>query len=96
MDGFEFGGLLMGEEGSVVHSFVLGILIVFFLFIFFDAFFLGIFVDNFFGEFLDSLVGDPLVVPTVEGFVVDVIFVGCFVFFSCGIIIYIMKWKKKK
>jgi hypothetical protein len=98
VDGFELGGFLMGEQGCVVHAEVLGVAVILLLLLlyFFDSLFLGIFLNYFLGQLLDALVGDPLVVPSVERLVVDVVFVGGLILFSCGIIIYIIEWKKKK
>lgn len=77
----------------MVHAKVLGIVIFFFVFGLLAYLLLGIFLDDFLAQLLNSLVRDPLVVPPIEWLVVDVILVRSFILFSCGIIIYIMKWK---
>lgn len=93
MDGFEFGGFLVSQERGVVHSEVLRVVIFLFIFGFLANLLFGIFLDDFLAQFLDSLVRDPLVIPSIQWLVVDVVLVGSFILFSSGIIIYIIKWK---
>ena len=77
----------------MVHTEVLRVVIFFLVFCLFAYLLLRIFFDDFLAQFLDSLVRDPLVIPPIQRFVMDVVLVRAFILFSCRIIIYIMKWK---
>lgn len=96
MDGFELGGLLVGQERGMVHAVVLAVNIFLFLLVLLAGLLFGILLDYFLANFADSLVWDPLVIAPVQGLVVDVVLVGGLILFAGGIIIYNMKWKKQK
>ena len=96
MDGFEFRCFLVSQQRGMVHAKVLRVIILFFFFMFLHTFLFVIFLDYFLESFLYSLIGNPLVIPPVNVFIVDVVFVRSLIFFSGGIIIYNMKWKKNE
>lgn len=80
----------------MVHTKVLRVVVLFLFLMFLDSFLLVIFLYYFFVCFLDSLIWHPLVIAPVDVLIMDVVFVRGFIFFSGGIIIYNMKWKKKE
>lgn len=80
----------------MVHPKVLRVIVLFLLLMFLDSFLFVIFLHDFLESLLDSLIGHPLVIAPVDVLVMDVVFVRSLIFFSGGIIIYNMKWKKKE
>jgi hypothetical protein len=85
VDGLELGQFEVQLQGLLIHALVLAVLLVD---AFFDALPLPYFLvlHHFSISFLQKLPGDPLVVPPIQGLVVDVVLVAVLILLrACGV-----------
>jgi hypothetical protein len=73
----------------MIHSFMLGILIVFFLLVFCPLFLGMIFLDNLFACFFYLIIGEPLIISAIQRFIMNVILITILSLGLCGVITYI-------
>jgi hypothetical protein len=87
MHGFEFSDLLMAYQRSVIHAFVLSIFFVFFLLLLLVALFFVFLFDYFLVGGANPGERDPLIVSTIQGFIMDVILIRRLIFLFRSVII---------
>ena len=69
----------------MVHSFMLGILVVLFLLGFGSLLFGVVLLDDFFVGLFDFVVGDPFIISAVQGLIMHVVLIAILSFGSFGV-----------
>lgn len=93
---FEFCCLLMSQQRSMIHTFMLSILIVFFLFIFCSLLLWMILFNDFLICFPYFIVGDPFVISTIQWFIMNVILVTALPLRFCSVVVCVKRIHIKK